>query len=174
MLYARAASDVARRVAPDVLLGVPMETADELGGAPVASSGPTMTVQRRPLSEPATTLEGPPPPGGIPGGSDDDGPADDDKSDSEIQHGSHTNVTRSEESDDDTEPAITDAQLRKLQVMFVQVGVRGSDARHRWLTGFLHRQIDATTELTVTEASAVIDRLELLVNTADDDGRRDL
>jgi hypothetical protein len=57
MLYARAASDVASRVAPDALMGIP-EDADEpaAGGPGVAPSvGPTQVMQRQPRQ--VTALE---------------------------------------------------------------------------------------------------------------------
>ena len=49
MLFARASSELASRLAPDVLAGIPEETAEELGAslsAPESTGGASVTVQR--------------------------------------------------------------------------------------------------------------------------------
>jgi hypothetical protein len=50
--------------------------------------------------------------------------------------------------------------MRLLQPLFVEAGVRGPDRRHAYLTKWLGRPIASTNDLTVTEASEIIDRLQ--------------
>jgi len=161
MLWARAAGEVARRIASDVLSGVPEldDPGEGSQAASVATATPGRVVQRqRPapvepqpapvnltelseLVEPPAELGDPPPQESL----DDDGSAP--------------------TVDEDVEPLLTAQQLKLLQLLLVQVSVRGPEARHRYLSQWLGRHIETTNELTVTEASAVIDRLQTQVNT---------
>lgn len=172
MLYARAAGEVASRVAPDVLLGIP-EDADE----PSAPGGitPTVTVSRR-SPRPLDSLGDPAPSGeSQPTGEDGDLEAGPDPQTTPEDAASALPVTGDPESpeqpNDDVEPGITPPQLRLLQTLFVQVGVRGPDARHRYLSKWLGHPVTSTSDITVTEASEIIDRLQAQIETGDDDRR---
>lgn len=76
MLYARAASDVANRVAPDALMGIPEDADEPAAGGPALAPavGPTQTMQRLPRQpRQVTEVELPgeqpsPTPEGAPGG----------------------------------------------------------------------------------------------------------
>jgi hypothetical protein len=159
MLWARAAGDVARRVAADVLAGVPEgdDPGDSVTGVTGVTNAPTRVVQRRPVERPEIEPAIAPP-----------APPDDAAADQEpTAHAAAPQETLPPDEPppddgdgDDGEPLITPAQLRRVQVMFVQAGIRGSTARHDWLSRELGRQIDSTNDITVTEASLVIDALE--------------
>jgi hypothetical protein len=184
MLYARAAADVARRVAPDVLLGVPETPAEELG--PLMPGGaldggadtPDSRVVRRAGGKPRTTGTTHPalgtvraapapgvsdedeptgPPGEVPGGDvsaprdvtgadvlpDAAGPADGDD----------------DPPNEDVEPLVTSAQRATLHVGFKALGL-DRDGPNGYVAAagrIVGRTIDSTSELTVTEASAVIE-----------------
>jgi hypothetical protein len=66
---------------------------------------------------------------------------------------------------EDVEPGVTPAQMRLLQPLFVEAGVRGPERRHAYLAQWLGRPVESTNDLTVTEASAIIDRLQRQVAT---------
>jgi len=221
MLWARAAGDVARRIAADVLAGIP-----ELDDPPEAGTGeraaPPTVIQRQPrqvsdvelppldenlvplaevsrrLSRHEVTLRRDFAAGRIPavqvGGrwymnsdvldriisgelsvaaerpEDDESSAagqESPKTAAEPQATLPLDLPEPEEpppADDEPaeeeEPLLTDAQLRKLQVLFVRAGVRGPEARHAYLSRWLERPVEASNQITVTEASDVIDRLE--------------
>jgi hypothetical protein len=172
MLWARAVGEISRRIAADVLAGVPelddpTEPRQALSG-PQAASG--TVVQRRQPAPPApqdvselvelgtrVELRRDEVDGGAP-------PAQE-SADQDDAPQPTLPPDEPPEPDPDVEPLLTPAQLTKLQVLFVRVGVRGPEARHRYLTQWLGRPIESTNELTVTEASATIDRLETQVNT---------
>ena len=60
---------------------------------------------------------------------------------------------------EDPPPMITMPQLKKLQVMFRERGVRTREARLKYTAGLLGRDITSTSDLTRDEASDVIERL---------------
>lgn len=56
-------------------------------------------------------------------------------------------------------PSITKAQLTKLAILIRELGME-RDESLALFSGWIDRDIQSTKELTVPEASAVIDRLE--------------
>jgi hypothetical protein len=172
MLWSRAAGEVARRIAADVLAGIP--EMDDPRDAPQAGTGdpatPARVIQRRPaqprqvddvelpadvpMSESSGQVDDAPPPPQESATHDDGAPAD-------------TVPPPDEENPallGDAEPLITRAQMNKLQATFIRLGVRTPDQRHAYLTRWLDRPVASTNDITVTEASAILDRLEAQAN----------
>jgi hypothetical protein len=163
MLWSRAAGEVARRIAADVLAGVPeLDDAPEppqgVSGQP-ASAGRVIQRQPRRVEEvelqahypsreaaPEPPVEdGPPPPQESP--RDDDEPAD-------------TLPV------DDAEPTITRPQMNMMQALFIRAGARSPEQRHAYLSRWLDRDVEHSNDITVTEASLIIDRLMAQVGDA--------
>ena len=142
MLYARAAGDVARKVAPDVLAGVP-HSAEELQLAEaetvtVTRDDKPRTITRKPRPAAPEPVEPPlddPEPGEAV-------PAVDPAWDSAV------------ESDD-----ITDAQLRKMGVLFREAGITDREAALILVEQTIGRAVESRKDLTKHEASLVIDAL---------------
>lgn len=152
MLWTRAAGEVARRIAADVLAGI--AELDEPSDATRAPSAGTRVQRAQPRPVDVTELpEVAPPQGGSP--PPQESPVDDDEPTATLPLEEEQPVI-----DDDGEPLATREQVRLLQVLFVKAGVRGSEARHRYLTHWLERTIESTNDCTVTEASATIERLQ--------------
>lgn len=134
MLYARAAGDVARRIAPDVLAGVPysVEEIELSEAAPTTTitreSAAKRTVARAPKPEPESAADVPP--------VEDDAPAADD---------------------------ITQPQLRKMGALMREAGLTDRDTALRFVTETIGREVGSRNELTKAEAGQVIDALEPLV-----------
>lgn len=163
MLWARAAGDVARRVAPDVLLGIPEGSVEELGGAldeastPSAPPSTTGTVRRRTVPkadptppseryEPAPDVEGDDDPASVPEPPADEAPEDD----------------GDEVPGDDPEPRMTPAQRARLHAEFNAAGLDRT-AYLNWARVTLDRdELTTTKDLTVTEASFLLDRIEVI------------
>lgn len=144
MLWSRAAGDVARRIAADVLAGIP-ELDDPSEPIERATSSTTQRVQRQP--RPVADVELPP------------APAPEPEPPAVVADLTDADEIPPDELDDEGEPLVTPAQRRTLHPLFIEVGIRGSDARHAWLAEYLGREIDSTNDITVTEASAAIDEL---------------
>jgi hypothetical protein len=185
MLYARAASTIARRVAPDVLLGVPETTAEELGGVPVGGvvDSPGERVMQRAPARTAQRLTTAPP---TPVTADEGGPAGPGLSGAEPTgqtppetspqgpQGAPQDVTGTTTLPDDSEPAdgdetspddepmIESKQRARLHVGFKALGLdRDGASGYIAVTGrILGRHVESTNDLTVTEASHVIEVVE--------------
>jgi hypothetical protein len=156
MLRNRAVTEVCRRIASDVLLGVP--EVDDDGARPATG---TRIVQRAPLAAPdrvraetpVQDVELPPapvedqtPP------AEDDGPdyaGDDDRLDPGDQ-----------DRNEDAEPLITEAQRARVMAGFNAMGIRGHDDRMRYIGALFAKTVGSTNDLTVTEASELIDALD--------------
>lgn len=185
MLWARAAGDVARRVAPDVLLGIPEGSVEELGGAldeattPSAPPSTTGTVRRRTVPkadptppseryEPAPDVEGDDDPASVPAGDANDEPLAADEGEPEPE---------SPPPADEPEPRMTPAQRARLHAEFNAAGMDRT-AYIEWTRKTLDRDaITTTADLTVTEAGYLIDRIEAIKaargpTTADDTAER--
>jgi hypothetical protein len=138
MLYARASGDVARRIAPDVLAGVPYSIEEiELGETPTTTvtrqSSTKRTVQR-------AKPEAPEP---------------------EIPDAAPNPVE-----DEPTTKPITKAQNAKMHALFGDLGIDDHDAQIAGITRVIGRQIESKTDLTVEEAAFVIDSLEIRLRQA--------
>lgn len=168
MLWARAAGDVARRIAADVLNGVPEldDPAEPPQAATGARSAAGRVLQRQPRQVEDVEL---PTRGADENRVDEDGSPPPQES-AEIGDEPEPTVPVEpppaedvvEPPNADAEPLVTPAQRRMLHPLFIENGVRSSDGRHAWLAEFLGHEIDSTNDLTVTEASAAIDELQRL------------
>lgn len=135
MLYAKAAGEVARKIAPDVLAGVPFSVEDlELEEPePTAKvSRSTSRVQRTPKPQPAEP--------------EFDEPAQ------------PTPVATTAERVDEPE-LITAAQLKKLHASLGDNGLSDRDAGLAFISQTIGRDIDTSKALTRVEASQVIEAL---------------
>lgn len=164
MLFARASSELASRLAPDVLAGIPEETAEELGArvtAPAEAPGGNVTVQRAPrateaprrLLTPVAPPEPEPEPEPIPEPEPEpepDEPADD------------------EPPNDEAEPTITGKQRAMLHALFRAQGWN-QDVYRQYTRERLGRALDTTNDLTVTEASFMISHMKELAGETHDE-----
>jgi len=130
MLYARAASDVCRKIAADVLAGVPM-TVEELQ---LDEPAPARRVQRAkaeppPMPEPELVADEP------------------------VEA---VEVRREALADD----LISDAQMKKLHACFNDANITDRTERLRYTSDVLHRHVASSKDLTRAEASQLIDVLE--------------
>jgi hypothetical protein len=177
MLWARAAGEVCRRIAADVLQGIP-ETIDEpVDAADTATGSGTTTVQRRGLGpvRPVVDVEVPVLVGATdqaesarPGRSAaaetvaDDRPTPparpvDEPAATVVDVTGADEIPDDEPPADDEEPLITTKQRGLLLPTLNALGARDHDVRVRWLTDVLGRPVESSNDLTVTEASAAID-----------------
>jgi hypothetical protein len=185
MLWARAAGDVARRIAADILMGVPDDSADDLAqpAAPRAARAPIQRASGpRQLSaaDAAPALDSnqePTPLSGAAAAARHDQPADeltppgpeaggqspDEVSDigpvEEDAGGDSTGLVEG-----NAEPAveyITKAQQNHMHALFNAAGLgkEHRDARLAYTRDVIGREIETSNALTVAEASAVIDAL---------------
>lgn len=137
MLYARAASDLCRQIAPDALAGIGY-TVEEL-----EISEPTkVTVMRADKPAKVTRAAAPEPVEPTFEALPD---ATDDITDAEVV--------------EESAPAITDAQLRKLGAAMGEVGITDRAARLQYVSGVVGHEVTSSKELTKAEASMVIDAL---------------
>jgi hypothetical protein len=149
MLWSRAAGDVARRVAADVLAGVP--ELDDPGDAQPTPVESGRVVQRRaPQPRPVDVVELPVEGGPAPQESPQQPPDAEPPIDT---------LPPDELPPEDVEPKITRGQMNLMQSLFIRAGARSPDDRHHYLTRWLDRPIESSNDITVTEASDIIDRL---------------
>lgn len=172
MLWARAAGDVCRRIAADALAGVP-EGVDE----PIDRDAPgeSRTVRRRALPAPGpdtvtggdqTSGEAPVRAVTVPGTPDATGPerAPAGRSAESTRPGDTRETVDVDLPNDDTEPRITESQRALIQANFRALGIAGHDERTAYESDLLGRAVPSTNDLSVTEASVVIDALIAEVN----------
>jgi hypothetical protein len=134
MLYARAASDVCRQVAPDSLAGIAYTVEEMELDAPVA----TVRVSRA-KPQPAPIPE------------------------PDLEHIEATTVTPEPDVEPPVEePAelITQAQSKALHASFNDAGVTDRDARLDYCRNLIGRELTTSSDLTKAEASRVIDALK--------------
>lgn len=131
MLYARASGDVARRIAPDVIAGVPATVEEiELGDVE------TVTVTREPAAPRRVSRAKPAP-------EPEEPPLD----------------VEPEPETPDVEP-ITAAQLRALHAALSPLADGDRDTGLAIVSGVIGRDVDTTKDLSKAEASRVIDALK--------------
>ena len=162
MLWARAVGDVARRIAPDVLLGIPEASVEELGGAVDEATTPTAppstgTVRRRATARTEAT----PPSQRFVSGD----PLEGDESPAAVPSPLPDEADEADEAppeDDDgevPEPKMTPAQRARLHAEFNAAGM-DRDGYLGWTRQALDRpELGTTRDLTVTEASFLLDRI---------------
>lgn len=146
MLYAKAAAEVCRRIAADTLAGVPYSVED-LDLEP--GNGPTRTVTRSTSAPTAVQRARPAAP------EPDEPPLDEPAAP----------VEAPAEPDAD---AITTAQQRKMGALMREVGITERDAALQYVAETIGREVASRSELTKSEASAVIEALAAVVAPADD------
>jgi hypothetical protein len=167
MLYARASADVARRIAPDVLLGIPEGLADEAPGNASAAEPVEATVavqRRRPSPAPALApapAVGVTPPGPV------HPPPDVRQPEAEAVVADLSDapeVPDDEPPPEPREPLLGDAESGRLRAAFhVAVGAAGMDrdAKLAWARRLLDKPtLESSSDLTVTEARYLLDRLK--------------
>jgi hypothetical protein len=155
MLIARATGEVARLVAADAILGIPytieeLEDGDQLADEtpPPPEPPARRTAQRRTVR----ALPAPAP--------EDEPPAD------EERPPTPTAATEDDPATGDDPPA-TDKQRRAILAICQQVGLANRDDRLAFIGSTLGRPVATSKDLTVAEASRVIDAL----NALQDEGR---
>lgn len=130
MLYARAASDVCRRIAADALLGIPY-TVEEIeleAPAPTRRVSRTTAMQREPVEGPAldepTDVEPEPEPEAV-----------------------------------EVIPMATAGQVQKLAILLGEHGIEAREDRLAFISDHVHRPIASSKDLNRAEASALIGEL---------------
>jgi hypothetical protein len=134
MLYAKAAGEVARKVAPDVLAGVPFSVED-LELEPENQPKTTVTrakVQRTRPATPEPEFDEPAAPAQEP-------------------------VKATSERGD---AGITDSQSKKLHALLRECGITDREAGLAYISQIIDRDIESTKELSKAEASRAIDQIE--------------
>lgn len=138
MLYARAAADVCRQVAPDALAGLAYSVEELEIDQPAATTtvrrSTPKTARRKPV-EPPQAQEPPLEPTPAP---------EPDVEDAE-------EVT-------DPDP-ITDAQMKRMHAGFNDIGMTERDDRLNYCAGVIGREVSSSKDLTKHEATQVIDSL---------------
>lgn len=137
MLYAKAAAEVARKIAADTLAGIPYSVEDlELGDQPTVTVTRETAKRKVQRAQPAEAEPEPEP-------------------NPEPEAGAA-------EVADDTPPEldpITDAQLKALHAAFNGVGIEGRDARLEYASKIIGREVESSKALTKAEASTLLDTL---------------
>jgi hypothetical protein len=152
MLYARASGRVAKRVAPDVLLGIASVEEIQDTIQVEATAGPAVRTVR-----PRHTRPAPPPAAGEP-----DGPPLEPDPEPE----SEPATTPPGEPETTGEPMMTGPQSKKLYALLRQTGREDKDTALVWIAGVVGRPVESTKELTKREGIRVIDALETESNVA--------
>lgn len=158
MLYAKAAAEVCRKLAPDVLLGIAHSAEDiESEPAPVRVTSERVTVAEvanhsGPSAAGVPVVNWEPPAEHADGGTSpvmDADPVETPASDS----------APAAEVEPPAEPMCTTAQQRKLAILLDQHGVKQRDDKLAYLREQFKREFASSKELTKDEASALIDFL---------------
>lgn len=154
MLYARAASRVCDRIAPDVLMGIASveEIRDEVHAtAEVGARTRTVSPRRRTPQTPAAIAAAP-----------DEPPLEEEPALSTPE----PEPTVEPDAEPINPPAITPAQRAELQSLLRATGRGGRSAAATYISDLIGREVGAATELTEDEATRVIDALRAELPTA--------
>ncbi|WP_372595605.1 hypothetical protein [Actinotalea sp.] len=148
MLYARASGDVARRIAPDVLAGVPYSIEEiELAETPTVTvargTGETRKVSRAARPE----------------------PVEPDLPEPEVPS-EPVDVTDAEILPDEPDP-ITPAQSKAMHAALGHAGLSDRDLGLRYISDVIGRTVETSKDLSKEEASRIIDALVSEGNEAD-------
>jgi hypothetical protein len=136
MLYSKAAGEIARKIAPDVLSGVPYSVED------LELDQPEPT---RPVSRGARAVQRAPKPTAPEPEFDDPTPP--------AQEPVKATAER-------VEPGITDAQSKMLHALLRECGITDRDAGLAYIGNIIDREIESTKDLSRAEASRAIDQIE--------------
>jgi hypothetical protein len=169
MLYARAAGRVCDRIAPDVLMGIASveDIADEV--AADAQPARTRTVKRAEVAPAAGERPALP---SEPSGDNRANPVPANVTPPQRQQ-SGPPLPGEEDPVEQAQPGITDPQMRKLGVLFAQLGIKGKGEREDRLTiasKVANRALSSSKELTLGEARVLIDTLESVASLPQADG----
>ena len=177
MLYARASSDVARRIAPDALAGLAysveeLQLDDGADGTVTTTSRPTRkrTVQRAPLRTPDEPPLEDEPASDEPSQTDAGEHTPEETSGAEGEAGSTPAGTGSPASPTNDEPTTPSAaQMRKMHATFNDLGVTDRDRRLAITSTAIGRRIGSASELTAAEAHVLLDRLNNVTELDEED-----
>jgi hypothetical protein len=154
MLYARAASDLCRQIAPDALAGIGYSV-EELEAEPAK-----VTITREPKSEGQRAIKRNAPPEPVEP-TFEEPPASVDAETGEIVDA---------EIVEDAAPVevetITDAQMRKMRVLLGNVGMKDREQVLTYVRGVVGHEVESSKTLTRDEASKVIEALTELETLA--------
>jgi hypothetical protein len=164
MLIARATSEVARLVAADALLGVPY-TAEELedaDGVEVLDAPPAAGPRRaRRATQPRQVLANRPPVAEQPAAPEDEPPLDEAPAEPVV-----VDEAPEAEPDEVEQAAVqehaTQAQLRMMHALLSDANIIERDDRLSFVSLTIEREIASSSDLTIAEASTVIDKLRSL------------
>jgi hypothetical protein len=186
MLFARASSELAQRLAPDVLAGIPEDTAEELGArlsAPQDDAGGNVTVQRSPRATGAPRRALAPVP--VPPDHEEsaegrrkalaraqaekpttaeEAPMPEPVQEETVADREQTETLPLEIPEE--EPKITGAQRALLHALFRAQGWNQT-AYRAFTAKMLNRELETTNELTITEAAYMIDHMQELAGEDD-------
>lgn len=159
MLVARATAEAARWIAADAILGIPYiaeELIDELDGASLNGDHPAIEApaaadategkagrkraSRKRAEQPPALPAAPPLPTGPAGGSAEPG--------------------------ERTEPGIAKPQLDRLHAGLREIGMDDREQGLALVSGFAHRTVGTTTDLTASEARSALDGIDALRKVA--------
>jgi hypothetical protein len=156
MLLARASAELARAVFPDAIGGLAATEELEDLEATQASDGPQPSEQKANrrrraniTAQPAAAPTGPPPAGDLP----------DDEQAVVDQIAKDFDATETNESEPKP-PPISEPQRKKLHALFRDRGITDRKQRLAYCEKVIGRYIGSSSDLTLDEASAVIDQLE--------------
>lgn len=171
MLVARATAECARLIAADALLGMPYAIEELNDGGDVeaaepatpAAEQPRRTAQRRTRQQPAAVHRPPVKEVEPPADPEPDFGDDEATSPTKDAAGPQSGAESGEDSRFNSGPApdpITEAQIKKVQVLYRELEVEDRDERLADVGSFVGRDVASTTELTKDEATRLIDDLE--------------
>jgi len=156
MLYARAASDLCRQIAPDALAGIGYSV-EELEGEPARV---TITREAKPEAPKAIKRNAAPEPV--------EPEFEEPAVIVDTETGEIVDAEVVEEAEPDPEEAaenipapdpITDPQMRKMRVLLGNVGMKDRDVILQYVRGVVGREVESSKGLTKDEASTVIEAL---------------
>lgn len=171
MLFARASGDVARRIAPDVLSGIAYSVEEiELQDQP-ASTVQRAAAKEKPLVKRiAQRAPLPPEPSLDPPQTDAGAEATPAAQPAPTVDPSPIPATDEAEPAPASPPLINEAQMKKMHVLFGKLGITDREERIGITRSVIDREIASSKELTLDEASRLIDALERTVRKEEEGG----
>ncbi|MGY2036590.1 hypothetical protein ACW9HF_15010 [Nocardia gipuzkoensis] len=155
MLYAKAAAEVCRKLAPNVLLGMPY-TREDLESEPEPDPAPVHVVSERVTVAEATGEQGPPVQQWQP-------PADESPTDTASDSSAKPDIAEVDASEGMPEPEpkrASRAQLQQVSALLDELQVSRPADKRAYLGEFFKRTFARADELTPDEANEVIEELQ--------------
>ena len=151
MLYAKAASEIARKIGADVLLGIPysveeLELEDSTTTTLTRENGSETTKLARKIREPKEKPVIPSPPL--------DGEEEELAGESESE-----SASTAESAEVDVRP-VSDSQIRKMGAQMRELGMSDREVALAYVNDVIGRTVATRNELTLSEASKVIESLD--------------